>query len=214
MGITAKKDMIGKKYGILTIISEVEKRNKNNHILYNVRCDCGKEKQVLGSSLRSGSSRSCNKCYLLTGTHGMWKSKEFSIWSSMKDRCYNPNNPRYKNYGGRGIIICDRWINSFKNFYLDMGNSNGLSIDRIDVNKNYEASNCRWANAKTQARNRTNNRKFTYSNETLCMSEWCEKLNMPISTFNNRLIRGWDINKIIETPVREKINNFLFGSLK
>jgi hypothetical protein len=205
MGITAKKDMIGKRYGILTVISEVEKRNKNNHILYNVRCDCGKEKQVLGSSLRSGSSRSCNKCYLLTGTHGMWRSKEFSIWSLMKDRCYNKNNPRYKNYGGRGISVCDRWVNSFKNFYLDMGMSNGLSIDRINVNGNYEPNNCRWATSLIQARNRTNNKRYLYLGDNLCVSEWCEKLNMPSSTFHNRIIRGWSIEKVIEAPIKKRM---------
>lgn len=204
MGITTKQNMIGKKYGLLTVISEIKERNKNGHILYNVICDCGKEKKVLGASLRSGGSRSCNKCNLLTGSHGMWKSKEFSIWGSMKDRCYNPNNPRYKNYGGRGIIVCNDWIKSFKKFYLDMGDSNGLSIDRIDVNGNYELSNCRWSNSKTQARNRTNNVKFTYLNETLCISEWCEKLKMSISTFNNRINRGWSIEKIIKTPIRKK----------
>lgn len=203
MGKTSKQFMIGKKYGILTVMSEVKERNKNGHILYNVKCECGKEKQVLGSSLRTGGSRSCNKCSILTGSHGMWKSREFNIWQSMKDRCYNQNNIRYKNYGGRGVVVCDRWVNSFKNFYCDMGDSNGLSIDRIDVYGNYEPSNCRWVNAKTQSRNRTNNAKFTYLNETLCMSEWCEKINMPTSTFLNRINRGWSIDKTIETPIRK-----------
>lgn len=203
MGKTSKQFMIGKKYGILTVMSEVKERNKNGHILYNVKCECGKEKQVLGSSLRTGGSRSCNKCSILTGSHGMWKSREFNIWQSMKDRCYNQNNIRYKNYGGRGVVVCDRWVNSFKNFYCDMGDSNGLSIDRIDVYGNYEPSNCRWANAKTQSRNRTNNAKFTYLNETLCVSEWCEKINMPTSTFLNRINRGWSIDKTIETPIRK-----------
>ena len=203
MGKTSKQFMIGKKYGILTVMSEVKERNKNGHILYNVKCECGKEKQVLGSSLRTGGSRSCNKCSILTGSHGMWKSREFNIWQSMKDRCYNQNNIRYKNYGGRGVVVCDRWVNSFKNFYCDMGDSNGLSIDRIDVYGNYEPYNCRWANAKAQSRNRTNNAKFTYLNETLCMSEWCEKINMPTSTFLNRINRGWSIDKTIETPIRK-----------
>lgn len=203
MSKTAKKNIIGERFGILTVVSEIKERNKNGHILYNVKCDCGKEKQVLGSSLRAGVSKSCNKCILLTGSHGMWKSKEFSIWGSMKDRCYNPNNPRYKNYGGRGIIVCDKWKNSFKDFYLDMGNSNGLSIDRIDVNKNYTPENCRWSNHKTQANNRTNNKKITYKDKTMNISEWCEFLKIPTSTFNNRIIRGWSIEKTIETPIRK-----------
>lgn len=207
MGKTNKQYMIGKKYGILTVISEIEIRNKNGHILYNVRCDCGKEKQVLGSSLRSGASRSCNKCSLLTGSHGMWKSREFSIWQYMKDRCYNPNNTRYKNYGGRGIIVCDKWKYSFINFYLDMGESNNLTIDRINVNGNYEPSNCRWSTPKIQARNRTNNVFYTYKKQTKCVGEWCELLKMPTSTFYNRIKRGWSIDKIIETPIRKTTKN-------
>lgn len=204
MGKTTKQSMIGNKYGILTVISEVEERNKNGHILYNVKCECGKEKQVLGASLRAGSSRSCNKCSILTGSHGMWKSREYKIWSSIKDRCYNSNNTSYKNYGGKGITVCDSWIKSFEQFYKDMGDSNGLTIDRIDVYGNYEKSNCRWATPKTQARNRTNNSNITYKGETVCMSELCSRINIPISTFVNRIQRGWSIDKCVETPVNTK----------
>jgi hypothetical protein len=204
MSKTAKKNMVGLKFGLLTVISEQKERNKNGHIMYNVVCDCGKSKSVLGSSLRRGGSKSCNNCILLTGGHRMWKSREFKIWGSMKSRCSNSNDPNYKYYGLRGIKVCERWINSFENFYLDMGKSSGLSIDRIDVNGNYEPINCRWTDLKTQARNRTNNKLYTYLNETLCVSEWCERLNMPSSTFHNRIIRGWGIEKIITTPIRLK----------
>lgn len=209
MGKTSKINLVGKRFGVLTVLSEEAKRNKNGHILYNVKCDCGKEKQVLGASLRSGASRSCNKCHLLTGTHGMWKSKAFSVWGNMKDRCSNPNSPNFKNYGGRGIIVCDRWRDSFKNFYEDMGDPNGLTLERIDVNGNYEPSNCKWDTPKNQARNRTNNVLYTYDGKTKCASEWCEEINMPTSTFINRINRGWSIDKVIETPIRKikKINS-------
>ena len=116
MGKTSKQNMVGKKYGFLTVLSEIELRNKNGHIMYNVKCDCGKEKSVLGASLRNGLSRSCNKCTLLTGSHGMWNTKVFRVWISMKSRCSNANSPSYKNYGARGIKVCDRWLNSFENF--------------------------------------------------------------------------------------------------
>ena len=207
MNKTNKIQMVGNQYGLLTVLYELEKRNKNGHIMYRVKCKCGKEKDVLGSSLRYMSSRSCNKCSLLTGSHGMYNTREFKIWQSMKNRCYNTNDPIYKNYGAKGISVCDRWKNSFKNFIEDMGLSNGLSIDRINVFGNYEPNNCRWANAKTQARNRTNNNVYTYKGKTLCVSEWCEILNMPTSTFNNRVIRGWDIEKIINTPIRQFIKD-------
>ena len=204
MSKTSKKEIVGLTFGSLTVLNEIEERDKNGWIMYNVICKCGKTKKVLGSSLRYGLSRSCNKCHTLTGSHGMYKTKEFSKWGNMKDRCYNVNNPRYKNYGNRGIIVCERWKDSFKNFISDMGECNGLTLDRINVNGNYEPSNCRWATPKTQSRNRTNNTYFSYLGKTMCMSEWCEKIKMPMSTFNNRLIRGWSINKIIETPIVSK----------
>lgn len=205
MGKTAKKDIVGLKFGTLTVLSEILERNKNGHILYNVKCDCGKAKQVLGASLRNGLSRSCNKCYLLTGTHGMWKSREFKIWGSMKDRCTNPNSLNYKNYGGRGIVVCKEWLNDFSQFYKDMGDSGNLTIDRIDVNGNYEPSNCRWTDMKVQSRNKTNNVRFTHNGETLCVSEWIEGCKIASSTFWNRIDRGWSFEKSITTPVR-KIN--------
>lgn len=199
---TRKKDIVGLKFGTLIVLNELKDRNKHGHIMYKVKCECGKEKEVLGSSLRNGSSRSCNKCYTLTGTHGMWKSREFRIWTSMKSRCSNPNDPNFKNYGGRGISVCNEWINDFKQFYLDMGNSNGLSIDRINVNDIYTKDNCRWADMKTQSRNKRNNVSYKINGVKKCISEICEELNMATSTFHNRLIRGWNIDKIINTPVR------------
>ena len=205
---TSKKEMIGKNFGTLLVIKEVEERNKHGYIMYEVMCKCGKIKNVLGSSLRSGASRSCNKCHTLTGSHGMWKSREFRIWISMKSRCSNPNDPNYKNYGARGIKVCDEWVNNFKQFFLDMGNSNGLSIDRINVNGIYEKDNCRWTDMKTQSRNKRNNNTFIINGIVKCASEICEELNMPTSTFHNRLKRGWTIEKIITTPIR-KINKLL-----
>lgn len=204
---TKRIDLTGMRFGTLTVISEVLKRNKHGQILYNVKCDCGKEKQTLGASMKRGLTRSCNTCHLLTGSHGMHKSREFKIWSSMKSRCSNPNEPNYKRYGGRGIKVCDDWLESFVKFYRDMGNSNGLTLDRIDVNGNYEPSNCRWATCKIQSRNKTNNIFYTYNGETLCVSEWLERISMASSTFCNRIKRGWSFEKSITTPVRAKSNN-------
>lgn len=206
---TSKKQMVGKKFGTLLVVKELEIRNKHGFIMYEVKCECGKIKKVLGSSLRNGSSRSCNKCYTLTGSHGMWKSREFKIWTSMKSRCNNSNIPEFKNYGGRGIKVCDEWVNNFKNFYLDMGDSNGLTLDRIDVNKGYSKDNCRWSNMKLQARNKRNNVVFNVNGNIKCASEICEELNMATSTFYNRLKRGWTIEKIINTPIRNINGTFV-----
>ena len=121
----------------------------------------------------------------------------------MKARCYNEKTSRYANYGGRGIKICEEWLNEkngFENFYtwaITHGYSDNLSIDRINVNGNYEPKNCRWADDKEQSRNRTDNRFISYNGETRCISDWCEKLNIPQSTVINRLNRGLSVDKVL-----------------
>lgn len=202
--------MIGRKFGLLTVVEEVKERNKHGQIMYNVVCDCGNKKNVLGMSLRNSRSRACNKCQSkLKGSHGMWKTDEFKIWNSMKFRCDKKrlNIYPYKQYSGRGITVCSEWINSFEQFYNDMGKrpSKKHSIDRIDVNKGYYKENCRWATSKIQSRNKTNNRIFIINGVSKCASEICEELNMASSTFYNRLTRGWDIEKIINTPIKKSL---------
>lgn len=99
----------------------------------------------------------------------------------MKDRCYNPNDKRYKNYGGRGIKVCDEWLNSFENFYnwtVNNGYQEGLTIDRIKVDGNYEPSNCRWADMETQSNNRTTNINITYQGQTKTLKQWCDIYNL------------------------------------
>jgi len=123
---------------------------------------------------------------------------EYSIWKLMKNRCNNKNLPFYKNYGGRGIVVCDRWLNKkngFMNFISDMGGrpSKNHSIDRINNDGNYEPSNCRWANDFQQARNKTINRIIEFKGEKKCLAEWSEILNVDYHTLKYRLNRGWDM---------------------
>lgn len=204
---TARINMVGKKYGKLTITKELPERNKNGHIMYECKCDCGNVKNILGASIRDGKSKSCGCLHIgAMSKHGMWKTPEFKIWNSMLFRCSAKS--KSTRYYQRGIRVCERWkdkSNGFLNFIEDMGfkPSQESSIDRIDVNGNYDPSNCRWADAKEQANNRTNNRSITYKNKTMNMSEWCEFLGIPISTFANRLLRGWSIEKTIETPIKK-----------
>lgn len=125
----------------------------------------------------------------------------------MKDRCYNRRCSNYKNYGGRGIKMCDEWLNDFMSFYnwaMSHGYIEGLTIDRIDVNGNYEPNNCRWVDMKQQQRNRTDNRYFIINGETHCLSEWCEILGLKYRTVYSRLQRGWMIYDALELTERSK----------
>lgn len=122
----------------------------------------------------------------------------------MLQRCHNPKDKFYSDYGGRGIEVCDRWKESFDNFIFDMGNrpSSKHSIDRIDVNGDYEPTNCRWADAVQQGRNKRNNRRIILGNETRCLSEWSEITGLKAHTIAMRLKLGWGVEKALTTPVR------------
>ena len=160
---------LGSKYGKLTIVEEVEPNiqpSGQTKRKFKCVCDCGNEKYVILDKLKSSytSSCGCNRKKNSTSyidIHGLSKSITYKSWESMKARCYNPNNKNYKDYGGRGIKVCDRWKNSFINFYSDMGERpEGTSIDRINVNGDYEPSNCRWATKKEQAINRRTTKNY------------------------------------------------------
>lgn len=150
--------MIGRKYGALTVTS-VQRRNGITWAT--CRCDCGSVHTTRAHSLKSGVARSCGcdrlRLWLRKNvTHGMSDTPEFAAWSSMLQRCYNPNHRSYHNYGGRGIDVCARWRNSFVNFYSDMGKRPliGLELERLNNNRNYSPKNCAWATRKQQANNR------------------------------------------------------------
>lgn len=125
-----------------------------------------------------------------------------SIYQHMKDRCYNKRSDCYKNYGGRGISICEEWLKNKTNFYewaLNNGYKNDLTIDRINNNGNYEPSNCRWITRKLQNRNHRRNKIITYNNETYCITDWAIKIGLKPNTLIYRIKRGWTIERALNT---------------
>lgn len=183
---------VGERYGKLEVIEEVESRVTPNGTVvrrFKCRCDCGKEKVVGLGSLRNGGTKACG-CLQGKHGHGGSHTSEYFTWSGLRARCKDLNN---RNYGGRGIKVCARWLESFPAFLEDMGRrpSPEHSIDRIDVNGDYEPRNCRWATAKEQARNTRFNVLVTHNGETLCVGEWAERYGMSCSTLNSRLRNGW-----------------------
>lgn len=137
-------------------------------------------------------------------THGLGKPNTYSHWVNMKTRCFNSRNPKYKDYGGRGITICKEWL-EFKNFHewaLSHGYKEGLTLDRIDVNGNYEPSNCRWITAAEQAKNKRTCRLITYNGITDTIKGWTERLGFKKNTLRVRLVNlKWDVEKAFTTPI-------------
>lgn len=207
-----REDITGKKFGRLTVKEFLYKQNKCN--FWKCICDCGNEIVVRQKDLRRGHTKSCG-CYQrerakeANTKHNLVGSKIYNTYLRMKQRCFDKNCERYKNYGGRGVTICDEWLdkeNGFINFYnwaYENGYNENLSIDRIDVNGNYEPSNCRWITMEEQARNKTNTIRVEYENEILTLKDLCRKLNLNYKTIWNRLKSGYDLYKAINTPIRK-----------
>lgn len=198
-------DLTGKKFGKLLVIKQSD-LYKNNHILWVCKCECGNEYLVRGQSLRSGKTTHCGCSrhkYLQNSDQN--KIRLRSIWRGMKDRCYNTKHRQYKNWGERGITVCDEWIDDFENFYnwaMENGYEKNLTLDRVDVNKNYEPNNCRWSSMAEQCCNKTNNIMLTFDNETKSLPEWARIYGIPRVNLDARLRARWSIEEALSTPVK------------
>jgi hypothetical protein len=202
-------NLSNKRFGELKVLrlGSIKKTNKGRNLYHYVcECSCGNIKEILGWNISSGKSKSCG-CTdgFLPEEHRMTKSREYRVWSKMKNRCLNPNNKRFKDYGGRGITVCVEWRHSFKTFYKDMGNRpENKTLDRIDNNKGYSKENCRWATNKEQSSNMRSNHFLEYNGETKTVSEWARLYGFKEGVLSSRIYRGWSIERAITQPVKHK----------
>lgn len=191
------ENLTGMIFGLLTAISYI------GDFKWLCQCSCpkGNTKEVKADHLKEGKVKSCGCLRLPKDTK--CKTQEYKIWKEMRQRCYNPNRPQYKDYGGRGIRVCERW-NDYDNFISDMGPRPGpeYSIDRIDVNEDYTPENCRWATKTEQNNNKRNNRLLTYDEKTQTLAEWSKETGIVTDTIDTRLRSGWDIEKALTESVQ------------
>jgi hypothetical protein len=196
--------MIGEKFGFLTVTGKSTNNGKGTYKTECI-CECGKTHFANTSKLRSGRTKSCG---CKRTTHGLWGTPEYTIWAAMIQRCNNPNNCNYENYGARGISVCKEWLR-FERFISDMGErpSNKHSIDRLDNDGDYTPQNCEWRTAKQQRSNTSRNVFYTYGGETMTISQWAEKMRCNKNTLRERIVKlGWSIEKAITTPVKKRTN--------
>ena len=189
-------EMAGKRFGKLTVVKYYG-LDKYGQALWVCKCDCGNKTIVNGCHLRSGHTKTCRKCFLEEGQN----ERVYRIWRNILTRCYNTKSKRYKNYGGRGIVMCSEWRNNFKLFYdwsMKNGYNDRLTIERIDVNGNYEPSNCCWATWLRQANNKTTNKYYTYNGETMTLTDFARKYNENYKRLWARLDLGWTIEEAIQ----------------
>lgn len=199
------KDISGQKFGRLTALYRLH--NTKGRTKWLCVCDCGNLKEVLYGSLHSERTKSCG-CYgyeRLTNshtTHNQCGTRLYNTWCNMKNRCYNISNKEYKNYGERGIKVCDEWKDDFMAFYnwsMANGYNDTLTIDRIDNNGNYEPNNCRFINYKQQQRNTTRTKHITINGEKHCLKDWCIILGLNYSTITARINKlNWTIERALE----------------
>jgi len=203
-------DLEGQVFTRLTVLGFCGRTNLGMTLWW-CECVCGQIRKVLTGGLRNGSSKSCG-CLTRSGqgaTHRMSFTPEYNTWVLMKGRCLNPNNQDYAHYGMRGIKVCDRWLNSFENFFVDMGKrpSPKHTIERIDNNGNYEPKNCEWATRKKQSNNRGCNHYITFQEQTKTLAQWSEISGISYGALKGRLKREWDIEDALTIPVKT-VNNY------
>lgn len=202
-----KLHLTGQRFNRFVVLSEAGK-DKHGATFWLCQCDCGEVRRVRTTHLRLGVSKSCGCLQREVAAqsktkHGLHGSALYDVWNGMIRRTTKPDDPGYKNYGGRGISVCDRW-QSLANFIADMGPSysKGLTIDRIDNDGDYEPGNCRWTTRVVQQRNRTNTVFLTHLGRTLPLSEWADVCDIKYATLHKRVTAyGWSTEKALTKGV-------------
>lgn len=208
------QNLVGQKFGRLTVIRRSE-NSASGRTRWLCHCSCGTEKAVFATALVRGLTKSCgclNDETRKTASlkHGLRKHKLYSVWNDMKCRCRNKTHHAYKYYGARGITVCDEWLNDFQSFYdwsIANGYVPGLEIDRINNDKGYAPSNCRFTTCAEQSRNRNVCVLVMLNGVTRTVGEWAIIHGLKQSTVHGRLKRGWSIEESLNTPAGEKRND-------
>ena len=188
-------DLTWRRFGRLVVV-RFDGFHKNLYPKWICRCDCGKIKSCFSTNLLEGKTKSCGckrrkVVKMKNFEHGMSNTRLYRIWGNMKDRCYRKNSPFYDRYGGRGIAVCDDWLDFglFATWALGHGYNDDLSIDRIDNDKGYSPENCRWTTQYIQSRNTSRNRLITYNGKTMVAIDWAKALGISYSSLNERIAK-------------------------
>lgn len=205
-------NLIGRKFNHLLVTERVE-NSKTGQSRWRCLCDCGKMTIVSGGNLKFGGVKSCGciKHIPHNKTHSMSKSRIYSIWSAMKDRCYYQHAKSYNDYGKRGIKVCEEWKKSFETFYAwakENGYEETLTIDRIDVNGDYCPENCRWVTKSEQSNNRRSCIVIEYNGKSQNLMQWCKELGLNYKRTNYRIVcLGMTFEEAISRPVQIEKRN-------
>jgi len=200
-------DLTGKRFGRLYATNRIPGL-KNKRVMYHCVCDCGKEIEVRSESLRNGHTQSCgcrHKDIVAQNStkHGKAHTRLYRIWGSMIQRCHNSNDDNYKNYGGRGITVCDVWRNNFESFYqwaINNGYNGNLEIDREDNNRGYSPNNCRFVTRIENQRNRRCTKLVKYKNDIKPLAQLCEEMHKDYNLVLNRINNyGWSAERALST---------------
>jgi hypothetical protein len=200
------KDRTGQRFGRLVVLKLTGDKTRHGKLLWVCKCDCGATKITTGASLVTKHAQSCgclhrDNAAKMNFRHGLKKLYpiEYHTWRRMINRCERKIAKDYPRFGGRGIKVCKKWRHDFKAFFLDMGErpQNMTSLDRIDSNKNYTPTNCRWADIETQNNNKRNNLYLTYKGEKLSVSMWAKRLGISYNRTRKRVYRGWTTKRVL-----------------